>query len=335
MNYVNQALFYFPTTVLFVDDDLNFLSNCGLMIDKNVPLKLCETPRKALELLKLSYHADDIVNKSLSSTVPLEEGETNLSPDYIMRTDIKNLHKYVYNKNRFSCISVLLVDYSMPGMDGDELCEQLEKNPVKKIMLTGVADYSRAIKWFNHGLIDHFIVKESDNMLEELNMAIYKYQRAYFEKSSLNLLNYANKASTCFDKIKYFEFINKFFEENKFSEYYLIDTSGSMLFLDFQGNPTWVIIKSASEIERLSEISVENGAKPEIINFLQAKKKLPFFFTDDDWRAPVSNWENYLHKALPLPGVADHYFAIIHRNTGYFLDQNSIASHKDYLLALS
>ncbi|HVV69218.1 MAG TPA: response regulator [Patescibacteria group bacterium] len=335
MSNITQALFYFPTTVLLVDDDSNFLSNFGFMIDQNIPLKLCDTPHKALEILRLSPKAEDIINKSITSVAPLESGDTNLFPDYIMRADIKNLHEYIYYKSRFSCISTLLVDYSMPGMDGDELCRQLENNPVKKIMLTGVADYSRAIKWFNSGIIDHFIVKESNNMSAELNQAICKCKKAYFEKSSLNLLSYITKMNSCFDNIKYFEFIHKFFMENKFSEYYLIDSSGSMLFLDFQGNPTWIIIKSANEIEQLAEVSVENEAQPEIIKLLQTKKKIPFFFTDDDWRAPVSNWENYLHEALPIPGVLGHYFATIHPNTRYNLNKDKITSHKDYLLAIS
>ena len=69
---------------------------------------------------------------------------------------------HIYNKERFGETSVVVVDFAMPQMNGEEFCRklgQLKGNSVKIIMLTGEADEEMAVRLFNAGVIDKFLRK--------------------------------------------------------------------------------------------------------------------------------------------------------------------------------
>ena len=42
-------------------------------------------------------------------------------------------------------ISTVIVDYDMPSQNGIDFCRQLSDLPIKKVMLTGRADYKLAV----------------------------------------------------------------------------------------------------------------------------------------------------------------------------------------------
>ena len=63
------------------------------------------------------------------------------------------IHKVIYDSKRFAMKTVVVVDYSMPNMNGLEVCKALEDLPLKFIMLTGKAEPETAIEAFNDGLI--------------------------------------------------------------------------------------------------------------------------------------------------------------------------------------
>ena len=198
-------------------------------------------------------------------------------------------------------------------------------------MLTGAADFQMATQLFNSGLIDHFIVKNPPEMRDQLNTSIQKMQAAYFEQASYPLLHCINKKNSCLSEPSFWQFIHDFFNENGFSEYYLIDESGSFLFIDYSGRPTWLVVKSTNEIESFYNIAVDNEAPEAVVSSLQKKEKIPFFFTEQDNKVPVSNWSAYLHDAQPLLESKHFYYAIVQNHPGYDLDKNKILLHRGYL----
>jgi len=330
MDYQKKSLCYFPTTVLFVDDDPAFLFNIGFEMDSKIAVKTCEKPGDAIKLLEHQFTIQDLFDKS--AVYWDEKTSDNIPANWVMKTDIKNLYKEAYNSNRFSLISTLVMDYSMPGLNGAKLCEILRDNPVKKIMLTGAADHPVAVELFNAGLIDHFIVKDNSKMPQQLNLAIHEAKKTYFERASAPLIHSLPKGSSCLNDIAFWHFISHFFDAHHFFEYYIVDESGSVLFIDYVGKPTWIVIKSAKEIEGLWSVAYDNEAPADVIKALEKKEKIPFFFINEDEHVPVSDWVRYLHPAIPLPNLNDYYYAIINdQHSSYCLNQNKLSSYKDYL----
>ncbi len=78
-------------------------------------------------------------------------------------------------------VSVVVVDYAMPEMDGLEFCRRVSKvNPyIRKVMLTGKADEKLAVEAFNKGDIHYFLRKDSPDLAREINRALDKAQRDY------------------------------------------------------------------------------------------------------------------------------------------------------------
>lgn len=330
MDYLKKSLCYFPTTVLFVDDDPAFLFNIGFEMNGKIAVKTCEKPRDALELLEQQVTIKDLLDKS--GIYWNEKSSDNIPANWVMKTDIRNLYKEIYNPSRFSLISTLVMDYSMPGLNGAKLCEMLKDHPVKKIMLTGAADYSTAVELFNSGIIDHFIVKDSPKMAGQLNLAIHEAQKAYFEQASAPLIRSLPKDSFCLSDVTFWRFVSHFFYTNHFFEYYVIDESGSVLFIDYAGRPTWIVVKSQNEIEGLWSVAYDNEAPAGVIQALEKKEKIPFFFVNEDEHVPVSDWARYLHPAISLPELDGYYYAVINdKHLSYCLDEDKLLSYKDYL----
>jgi CheY-like chemotaxis protein len=328
MNNIKKSLFYIPSTVLFVDDDPAYLFNIGFEIDNKIPLLSCDKPRDVIPLLENHSTANDFAKTFISHW---DNEELDLPVNWVMKTDINRLYECIYNPNRFSTISTLVVDYSMPGLNGAELCDLLREHPIKKIMLTGAADYHIAIQLFNAGLIDFFIVKDAADMSAQLNSAIRKAQQSYFNEATSSFIQSIPKISSCLSHLHFWEFLNEFFYKNHFSEYYLTDDTGSFIFLDFQGNPTWMVVASDQDIERYCDIAIDNEAPNDIINVLQKKEKILFFPTEQDKKISVLNWHDYLHPAIPLPSVEGFYYSIITDIKTPHLNQEKIISHKSFM----
>lgn len=98
--------------------------------------------------------------------------------------DVFSIHKMMYIPDRFAEISVAVIDYAMPAMNGLEFCAATSDLPMKKIILTGQAGHSTAVRAFNEKLIDRFIMKGEYGFLKTLREAIHNLQRDYFSDLS-------------------------------------------------------------------------------------------------------------------------------------------------------
>ncbi len=172
--------FYFPTTVFFVDDSIDFLANLSLQLDPNLSFQLYDSPSNALAVL----------NSDSNPTTPIERffsryHHTNDLPltHHVIDLNLDKVHREVYNEPRFEQVSVVVVDFDMPSIDGLEFCRRIKNSAIKKILLTGKADEKVAVQAFNEGIIDRFILKQNEDVIHTLNQAIVDLQQAYFRQT--------------------------------------------------------------------------------------------------------------------------------------------------------
>lgn len=170
--------FEFPTQVVLVDDDRDFLDGISLMLEGDFSHRLFSSASAALDCVNVAHHHTGILTRcySLYRTGPM-------ASDALTHVDIARLCQEVANPDRFNTVSTVVVDYSMPEMNGLEFLASLKNPFVKKILLTGRGDMELAVKAFNNQLIDQFIDKHDPQLKMRLNTAIAAFHDQYFRSS--------------------------------------------------------------------------------------------------------------------------------------------------------
>ena len=137
-----------PTLTVLIDDSDSFLKSLAFQLDPALARKTFHDTSTALRWLQQTNQREDMplhVNFDLQ----------NLAPhDYNVAVDLERIWRISGQAQRFAVPSVLVVDYSMPQMNGLEFCQAVRDLPCKKILFTGAADEKVAVTAFNRGLID-------------------------------------------------------------------------------------------------------------------------------------------------------------------------------------
>ena len=318
---------YYPTSTIAIDDDVDFLGT----LTKHLGIEDCipySSPNKAIEFLKGKKPFQRIQSRILKTA--LAPDTINSSPEdsaYII--NMRGLHEEIYNKERFTDVSVLIVDYHMDEMSGIEVCEALSKHPAKKILLTGGADKEKlAIEAFNKGLIHRFINKSDANFPAQLRKAISVLKESYFLDLTSSLFPYISSSKiNLLQHPPYVNFLRSFQCQFDAVEYYQFDTTGSGVCLDAEGSPVWFVVKHESEMVNYTKLARDQDADKKIIRALANRELIPFFFTDEDYEQSVSNWDRYLYPANKLQGVNGYYYVVIANHVKNNLIKDKIVSY--------
>ena len=300
---------YHPTTIVAIDDDLNFLD----ILSQHLGITNCNTfnsPIAAISSLKNHNHFDRLESRILKSNTTTDD--VNKDPENLsVQINFKNLHEEIYSDQRFKEVSVIIIDYYMDEMNGIEVCEKLSHHPAKKILLTGGADKERlAIEAFNKGIIHRFINKSDPNFPTQLNNAVTILREAYFRDLTSKLTAHMINNSHILNNSAYVNFVRCLQQQTCANEYYLLDSSGSCVFLDDRGMPAWLIVKSETDFSNYSLMARDLDAPQSITKLLEQRKMMPFFFSENDYNAPVADWKRYLHEANQFPGISGYFYAV-------------------------
>ncbi len=300
MQLIRALGFYFPTTVLFVDDDQSFLKGLKVKFDGQLLAKLETNPLSAFDIMS----GQSLQDEDLIETIDEDE----LDQDYACPINIPlpAIIEKAKNADRFDEVSVMVVDYSMPEMTGLALCEKLQNHPVKKIMLTGDSDQSIAIEAFNKGVIDHFVRKDRPDLISHLCGVIQLLQQKYFQERTSFILKAARAISPSFLSSEQFlpEF-NRFIAKHDIVEFYLIDRGGSFFARNRRGESFCFLVKDEEEMARLIAIAENADTLPQIFDALKEHKKMVYFLRERDQSRPLSEWAEISHA---VSARADGFF---------------------------
>lgn len=239
---------YFPSTAILVDDNEHFLESIVFKLSDKLAYQLYDKPYQALEFLKDKYKSCLTVDKwvALNAQNPVS---TETHP---INININAIYQELYNQRRFNEVSIVLVDYSMPSMNGLEFCQHIRDLPIKKVLLTGEADLDVAVKAFNEGIIDQFIRKDAYNFVGKVNQIIFELQKNYFQDfSSVISKILAVDPSYPLEDANFIEFFEDVCKEKQIMEFYLFEKSGSFLLLDMEAKPWWLTVKTKNSLENL------------------------------------------------------------------------------------
>jgi CheY-like chemotaxis protein len=318
---------YFPSTALFLDDSRDFLLNFVLQLDENVSYRIFDAPLEALDCLNKKRCEVDLLSRHCLS----EYTEAKNCPltNHTINLDLAAIHAEIYNPSRFSEISVVVVDYAMPGMDGLEFCRRMENSNIKKILLTGQADENMAISAFNEGLIHRYIKKSDVNVAELITKSIYDLQLEYFQSMSEMVVRMLSVNSpSCLQDKKFSSFFRQLCKEHRILEYYLLDNSGSFLMLNVDAEMSFLIVKNAADLRLQYDYALDNGASNAILDQLaNGEKILGVWQANEQWK----DWSHYLVDANRLIADETYYYAYVQDNIPFDFRQKKILSYHRYL----
>lgn len=250
MKYSSIPVCYFPSTVLFVDDNQDFLMNFTLQLDDQLIYKIYDSPKQALQVIESrDVHSEEMHQRCVTD---FPEALPQDAHQHSIQLDLSAIHLEVYNPKRFSEVSVVVVDYAMPEMNGLEFCKSLQNTQIQKILLTGQADETTAIEAFNLGIIDRFIRKNDPMVTEKVMQSVRQLQQRYFQLMSEHITKILSVHSpSILQEPAFVEHFKTICQQNDIVEFYLADTSGSFLLLDKQG---YARLLSAPEQDKLGSI---------------------------------------------------------------------------------
>jgi len=317
--------FMFPFTVVMVDDNQSFLENVSLKLGLNSLVKLYDKPEEAILFLTGKANLHDNLDKFLVKVNTCETDEDNP----LFTLDYRRLYEQIYEADRFSEAAVVIVDYSMPKLNGIEFCERIKKLPIKKIMLTGEADHEVAVDAFNKGIIDMFILKDISDVIVKLSDAIKKLGIQYFCDLSNAILKCP--ADELLHSNEFVKLFDHWVQHNKIVEYYRCDRSGSYMGFNEKGEIFWLLIKADHEIDTFIEIAKSYGADQSILANLTSRENLLFLLSEFEKKKPISQWNNYMFPVTDhiKIGKEQYYYSIV--SDKYFsIDKHRVVSLGGY-----
>lgn len=326
-----NLLCFFPTSIAIVDDSKSFLAMANMKLPQQQLCQFYSNPTEALQQINASEKSSEQLNRVLKNlladkTIELEtdfDHDTNI----LINVDLSQLHKEIFNAQRFNRISVVLVDYSMEPINGIEFCRNLQDKAIKKIMITAKAGYQLAIQAFNEGLIDKFILKDTPNLFGEINSSITTAQSDYFKSiyGADGVLGFIfrNELSIC-NNLQYQQLLSSINNTIAPVEYYRLDNSGSILFLNKQAHATWLAVKTVEELDKLHSIAADNHAPKNILTLLQKKQAMPIFLSQEDYITSAADWIMYPIQSLSPEKT--HFYSLISRQNIDSLQLDDVVS---------
>lgn len=322
MNY-EIGLCYHPTTIVFVDDNKNFITSIRLEINNIFNCEYFSDSLEALHFFKEEYKSSPFTDRCFI------ESENERSDNIFYHINLRKIRKESQIKDRFKEVSVAVIDYNMPRMNGLELILKLRaiNSSIRIILLTGEADNDIAIKLFNDGVIDKFIKKGTTDLIKVLTSKITESEHNYFAKLSQTVFDNINNVSHKLARLRdpvFVEFFNKLCKEKSFIEYYLLDDSGSFLLIDKNGSPYWLAVLDEEELYDFYIYAETEQAPASVVEPLKNKEKIPLFYTEEDLKVFPSNWTKYLHPSQKLEGIKTYYYSLVNDTAIYQLNNKAI-----------
>jgi len=306
-----------PTLTVLVDDSSSFLRSLSFQLDPVLPTLAFDDTLAAQRWLSRERQPEH---------VPLQVNfyMQNLPADQCnVAIDLERIYRICEQRQRFATPSVVVVDYSMPQMNGLEFCAAIAHLPCKKILFTGAADEKIAVHAFNRGLIDRYIQKSDPHALDQLEQQIRTLQHAYFDdrEETLRELVLLHHYHFLADPVVAV-LIDGLRTRLGIVEHYVFPNPSGILLIDGHGKASLLMIETAEGMFAQYEIARDSDAPPALLEALLAKRILPCFHDphgDSMYRPDIGDqWHRYCAAAQVCLGRQTYYWALFDLPAHYF-----------------
>lgn len=269
------ALCYYPTSIAFVDDSRKFLSAIELSMASKFNCITFSDPIRALN------HANNLNNVNWNSHGKNDAAYCSDSEQFIKNTLNLSINK-LNDTGRYNEISVVVVDYDMPDMNGIEFCRNLKNPNTKRILLTGQASTEEAVQAFNENVINYYINKGDVNLQEHLTRAITNLQYRYFlDISSYIKIRAIENKQSLFNDAELSKYLAKIIEAHEIKEYYFLTNPPHYKLHSKSGETSILLVYSRSDLNEQIRTIKEEAGPTWLLDCLKSGNYVPYFHSSD------------------------------------------------------
>ena len=304
-------LVFYKTSLLWVDDDELLLQAASDQYGRSYNIKIFDNPNVCLDFFQ-QYQS--LLSKQffLRGYKELDDYDSiNHMPIDFNIQALAHLHT---NPNRHNEISVMVVDYQMPNLNGLTLCERINSFPIKKILLTGEVDDNEAVKGFNEGIINRFLRKDDLMLPEKLDLYFKALTKQYFCEQTAALLSYleVDRKLPLTDPV-FIHFFDKWCSTHNICEYYLIDKNGSFLTINERKEIKYFIVHTDASLDFFTSMNDDEDGVVYFTDAVKKREKIPFFgINKEPWRFKPQEWSPFFYSPQIIVGREKYYWSIVY-----------------------
>jgi len=243
---------YLPKRVVYVDDDGRMLDILRMTMPRETAREFHNSGEAAYQALSMEAEYWSGINKILARAHDRRTESLGEAELYVQ--------SYFNDWRRFHLTGVLIVDYTMPGMNGLELIRRLGACPSRRVLLTGEADEKVAVDAFNSGLIQKFIPKNTPNLYkevrrysDEMHLEVCQHLghlvRSTLTEEQVALLHDPAVIKALWAKV----------DELDWLEYVVVGEPFGLLGMGHHGPLQWLQLETDASLRQLSQTAAELG----------------------------------------------------------------------------
>jgi len=321
--------FYHPTMVVYVDDDGELLHLLPPTVGV-LPYRCYTGPAQLLAALERKDLLTE-VDLHCWERVTGQIGDPDTNSALIL--DKWMIYLRLFNPRRFDLVSVLVIDYDMPGMSGLTLCRRLAHLPCKKLLLTGLGDLEMAVQALNDDLIDMYLPKSQPDLEVQLARAVRRLQRRYFADSARMVGDVLRQDD---QSIWGNEVLCRLFQQHctdrGIAEYYSVSDPRGFLLVTPGGEANLWLVFSDAEIEAHCFGARVLGAPAGVLAQLEGRQAI-VFVGDFEGLAVLDTrrWWSACLPLTPVPGAGGLFFCTTQDAAPFRVTPASVRSYAHYL----
>lgn len=287
MNNFIRPPVYYPASVVFVDDSDSYLDALRRFFPDISTNLFFTRPQTALAFIRKHARENSLVFAPASaglSEVGLERFvETSAERDVLARNA------------RFAEVAAVVVDYDMPGLSGVEFLSSISHLRCAKVLLTGVADETVAVKAFNAGIVDLYLRKtDADSANRLVHFLKDARNRHCSEAGWLGLGE--NGMTYCDPRTR--KIIDTVVAAEGIVEYYWRPEQNAILMFDRAGNPSVFLAWAESDWIAQAEIVADESGPADLLKRMAVRESMPVFWPHLAFR-PGTNFKTVTPQTIP------------------------------------
>jgi CheY-like chemotaxis protein len=259
-------LFHRPGTVVFLDDDPDYLEMLALVLPRHWHLRLFLRPSECIShlLQEPPFWEADAWNQQ--QLVDLWREGKPLIPQVLAYWS-----RYT---ERYALSRVCVVDFSMPGMDGLQALAELGDWPGSRVLLTGQADEQVAVRAFNRGLIDQFIPKQTPDISRRLVEAVERLLFTSHARHAQTWRSTLNQEQSALLRAPGVDAWLTAFCARHWVEHVVIGEPFGVLGMDAAGRIGWLQLETRQGLQALAELAEVAGVAASGVEEIRAGGQL-------------------------------------------------------------
>ncbi|NPT56897.1 response regulator [Paraburkholderia elongata] len=285
-NFIRPPVFY-PASVVFVDDNESYLDALRRFFPDISTNLFFTRPQTALAFIRKHARENSLAfapaSAGLSETGLERFVESSAERDILARD------------SRFAEVAAVVVDYDMPGLNGVEFLSSISNLRCAKVLLTGVADETVAVKAFNAGIVDLYLRKtDADSANRLVHFLKDARNRHCSEAGWLGLGE--NGITYCDPRTR--KVIDKVVAAEGIVEYYWRPEQNAILMFDRAGNPSVFLAWAENDWISQAEIVADESGPADLLRRMAVRESMPVFWPHLAFR-PDANFRTVTPQTIP------------------------------------